>query len=44
MILIFHVPPLASEQGLCYIDRALLGATQKNFKKMESLDTAKLDR
>ena len=44
MVLIFHVPPLASEQGHCYIDRVKREVPQKNFRKMESSDTAKLDR
>ena len=30
MTLTFHVPPLASRQGLCDIDRVWLGVTQKN--------------
>ena len=43
MIEIFQMPPLASGQGLCYIDRIQLGVTKKNFKKMESPGTAELD-
>ena len=44
MILTFQVPPLASGQGLCYIDRVQLGVPQKNLNKMENPDTAKSDR
>ena len=44
MILTFHVPPLVSGQRLCYIDGVQLGVPQKNFKKTESPDMAKLDR
>ena len=44
MILTFHVPPLASGQGLCYIDRIYLGVPQKNLKKMVIPSTAELDR
>ena len=44
MILTFHVPPLPRGPELCDIGRVYLGVPQKNFKKMESPDTAKLDR
>ena len=37
MILTFHVPPLASGQRLCYIDRVKLGVPQKNFEKLRVL-------
>ena len=43
MILIFHVPPLASGQGLCYID-SIVRSTSEKFQKMESTGTAQLDR
>ena len=33
MILTFQVPSLASEQGLCYIDRVQLGFPQKKIQK-----------
>ena len=37
MILAFHVPPLHSGQGLCYIGRVQLGVPQKIFKKWRIL-------
>ena len=36
MILTLRVPPLATEQGLCDIDRISFRVTQKNLKKMGS--------
>ena len=40
MILTFHVPPLASGEGLCDIDRS----NSEKFQKMESPGTVELDR
>ena len=37
MILPFDVPPLASRQGLCDIEKKLFGVTQKKFKNWQVL-------
>ena len=44
MISAFDVAPLGRWQGLCYVNRVQLGLTEKNFKKMESPGTARLNR
>ena len=36
MILTFYVPPLASGQELCDIERVLLGVPRENFKNGKS--------
>ena len=44
MVLTYHVPPLAKEQGLCDFDNLESRKIQKNIRKLGSPGTAKLDR